>query len=101
MNPLYLHPHKHGVVLAVRVNPKSSKSKIAGIIGEELKITLNAPPVDGKANKELTKLLSKTFSIPKSNITLLSGETSRSKRLLLNGLDAQDVIDILGMILKK
>ncbi len=101
MNPLYLHPHKHGVVLAVRVNPKSSKSKITGIIGEELKITLNAPPIDGKANKELIKLLSKTFSIPKSKITLLSGESSRSKRILLNTLDAQDVINSLGVFLKK
>ncbi len=100
MNPPYLHPHNQGVVLAVRVTPKSSQSKISGIIGEELKIMLNAPPVDGKANQELIKLLSKTCSIPKSHITLLSGETSRSKRLLINGLDEQDIIDALGAILK-
>ena len=101
MNPPYLHPHKHGIVLTVRVTPKSSKSKITGIIGEELKIMLNAPPVDGKANQELIKILSKTFSIPKRNITLLSGETSRSKSILLNDLEAKDVIDVLGNIIQK
>ena len=62
-----------------RVQPGASKSKIAGLYGDSLKITLNAPPVDGKANEELIKFLSKTLDIPKSSVSIISGETNRSK----------------------
>lgn len=91
MNPPFLQPHKDGATLAVRVTPKSSRSQIAGIVGDELKITLNAPPADGQANKELIHLLSKTFSIPKSQIEIISGQTARSKRLLLRGIDPTSI----------
>lgn len=68
------------LLLAVYVQPRSSKTQIVGAYGDRLKIKITAPPVDGKANKELIKLLAKTFSVPKSNISLLNGETSREKR---------------------
>ncbi|MBN2329735.1 MAG: YggU family protein [Candidatus Omnitrophica bacterium] len=85
-NPVFLQEHDSGVILCIRVSPKSSRSQIAGVIGDELKVSLNAPPVDGKANKELVKLLAKTFSIPKNCVEILSGESSRSKRILLHGV---------------
>ncbi|MEI6056325.1 MAG: DUF167 domain-containing protein [Lentisphaerota bacterium] len=62
-----------------RVQPGASKSSISGLYGDSIKITLNAPPVDGKANEELIKFLSKTLDIPKSSISIISGETNRSK----------------------
>jgi uncharacterized protein (TIGR00251 family) len=95
MNPAYLQSHNDGVIVAVRVTPKSSQSKIIGPHGDELKITLNAPPVDGKANKELIRLLSKTFHIPKTEIHIVSGETSRSKKLLLSGCSVETVLNTL------
>lgn len=82
-NPIFLQTHNDGVILSIRVAPKSSRSQIVGVMGDELKISLNAPPVDGRANKELIRLLAKTFSIPKSGVEILSGESSRSKRILL------------------
>ncbi len=91
MNPTVLKPHNEGVILSIRVNPKASKSGINGLIGDELKINLNAPPTDGQANKELIKLLSKTFSIPKSQVKIISGETSRSKKILLINADEQTI----------
>lgn len=91
MNPTVLKPHNDGVILSVRVTPKASKSGISGLIGEELKITLNAPPADGQANKELIKLLSKTFSIPKTQIKIISGQTARSKKILLINADEQTI----------
>jgi uncharacterized protein len=97
MNLPFLQPHKEGVTLAVRVTPKSSRSQIAGIVGDELKITLNAPPADGQANKELVRLLSKTFAVPKSRIEIISGETSRSKRVLLRGIDLDAIQSSLSM----
>jgi hypothetical protein len=68
------------LLLAVHVQPRSSKTEIMGIYAERLKIKITAPPVDGKANKELIKLFAKLFSVPKSHISLLNGETSREKR---------------------
>ncbi|MEK7991005.1 MAG: DUF167 family protein [Thiotrichaceae bacterium] len=68
------------LLLAVHVQPRSSKTEIIGVYGERLKIKITAPPVDGKANKELIKLFAKLFSVPKSHIYLLNGETSREKR---------------------
>lgn len=69
------------LVLKIVVQPKAGKDEIVGPQGDELKIRIKAPPVDGKANDGLVKFLSKTFKVPKSNIHLISGEASRHKRL--------------------
>lgn len=62
-----------------RVQPGASKSSISGYYGDSLKVCLHAPPVDGKANEELIKFLSKTLDLSKSAISIISGETNRSK----------------------
>lgn len=79
------------MVLAVRVTPKSARSRIVGEVDGELKIALHAPPAEGRANAELLHLLSKTFGIPKSRLAILSGETSRTKRILFQGLHPDDL----------
>jgi uncharacterized protein (TIGR00251 family) len=71
------------LLLHVLVQPKAGKDEIAGLHGDELKVRIKAPPVDGAANQALVKFFSKLFKVPKSNITILSGETSRHKRLLI------------------
>ena len=63
----------------VTVSPKSSKSEIM-ISGDNIKIYLNSPPADGKANSELIKLLSKQLHVAKSSINIVKGEKSRKKR---------------------
>ncbi|QCI28897.1 DUF167 domain-containing protein [Caminibacter pacificus] len=70
------------VIINVKAQPNSSKNKIAGIYGESLKINIKAPAVEGAANKELIKFISKEFKIPKSEIEL-KGETSKRKQLIL------------------
>ena len=72
------------LILRVKVQPKASKDEIAEIMGGTVKIRITAPPVDGKANKHLIAYLAKLFKVGKSNISLLSGETSREKRLLIS-----------------
>ena len=67
--------------------PRASKSEIVGELGGALKIKLSAPPVDGAANKELIKLLSKQFGVSKSKIEIVSGETSKKKRVRIDGFD--------------
>ena len=67
----------------MRVQPKSSKDEFAEVLGERIKLRITAPPVDGKANKHLIKLLSKWFKVPKSSISIKSGETGRNKHLII------------------
>lgn len=72
-----------GVKLYIKASPLASKSEILGVIQDALKIRIAAPAVDGKANEELIKFLSKRLKIPKSDIKLTSGDTSKYKCILL------------------
>ena len=71
-------------ILHLRVQPKASRDAFAGPYGEDAyKVAITAPPVDGKANAHLIRYLAKQFGVPRSQIYLISGETSRSKTLRL------------------
>ena len=70
------------VYLKIKAQPNSSKNKIAGMYGDAIKINIKAPAVEGAANKELIKFLSKEFKIPKSEIKI-KGETSKQKTVIL------------------
>jgi len=76
------------MILSIRVIPRSPRSKIDGRRGDALLVRLAAPPVDGAANEALIDLLSREFQVPKRQIAILSGTTSRDKRVELGGLDA-------------
>jgi uncharacterized protein (TIGR00251 family) len=65
------------------IQPKSREDKVVGVVGSSLKIRLTAPPIDGKANKQLIKYLSKLFKVRQSAITLVSGHRSRQKRVCI------------------
>ncbi len=75
--------HPEGFVLGVRVQPRASQNAIRGIHGDALKITLTAPPVGGAANKACVAFLAKKLGLPKAALEILSGHTSRNKRLLI------------------
>ena len=79
----FLQENNNGIILKVFVQPRSSKNMIAGQHGDALKIKLTAPPVDGAANKMCVQYLAKCLKVPKSSIKIISGHTSRTKRLLL------------------
>lgn len=80
-----------GVTLAVRAQPGARKTAITGIYGEgplaQLRIAVHAPPLEGRANAALIEFLAETFSLPRSAIGLLSGDSSRSKVFLLRGIN--------------
>ena len=80
-----LTERKDGISLAVRVQPRASRSGVAGEVDGALKLRLAAPPVDGEANEELVRLLAKLFALPRANISLLAGATSKNKIVLLAG----------------
>ena len=70
---------KDGVILNIHATPRASKSQVQGLYGDALKVRLQAPPVDGKANKYLIGFLAGFFGVPKSKITLLKGATNKFK----------------------
>ena len=80
----------NGVTLAVRAQPGARKTAIAGIYGEgpaaQLRIAVHAPPLEGRANQALIEFLADAFSLPKSAVEILSGQSSRSKVFLLRGI---------------
>lgn len=86
-----------GAQFALRVQPRSSRNAIAGLIGDAIKLAITAPPVDGKANHAVVEYLAKLFSVPKSSIAIVSGETGRNKLIAIRGLSAEQVRKALGV----
>jgi uncharacterized protein (TIGR00251 family) len=74
-----------GLVLVLHVQPGAKKTGFAGLHGEAMKLRLAAPPVDGKANAVLCAFLAEFCGVPKSAVTLVAGETSRAKRVRIEG----------------
>ena len=71
------------LIVSLRVIPRASKDGFQGLLGDALKVRIQAPPVEGKANTYLLRFLSKQWKIPKSTLELLSGETGRNKRICI------------------
>jgi len=78
-----------GCTVTFKVIPRASKSEFIGREEAWIKIRLQAPPVDGKANEALIKFLSDHFKIPRRDITVVSGQTSRLKIIRLAGVPAE------------
>ena len=78
------------LTIKIKVEPRSSKSEIVGPHGDGLKVKLISPPVEGKANKELIILLSKDLKIPKKNIKIISGQSSKNKVVKIIGVSKID-----------
>jgi uncharacterized protein len=69
----------HELRLRLRVQPRASRDRLGEPMGDRLKVTITAPPVDGKANEHLLRFLAREFRVPRGAVTLVSGETGREK----------------------
>ena len=85
-----------GVSFAVRVQPRASRTAIAGVVGDALKVSLAAPPVDGKANEALIRFLADWLDVPRASVEIASGEASRNKVVRVSGVTAEFVRSRLG-----
>jgi uncharacterized protein (TIGR00251 family) len=89
-----------GVTLAVRAQPGAKKTAITGVYGEgtaaQLKIAVQAPPVEGRANEALIAVLADLFALPRKDVTLISGNTNRSKVFLLKGVSPDRARSVLN-----
>jgi len=79
------------VILDLHIQPGAKKTEVAGLHGDALKIRLAAPPVDGKANEALIRFLADKVGCSKAAVGIVSGETSRSKRVRIRGVAAEAV----------
>jgi uncharacterized protein (TIGR00251 family) len=73
------------------VQPRASRNEITGVHGDMLKVRLMAPPVDGAANAALTELIARTFDVPTRSVRIVSGATSRTKSVEIDGVSASEV----------
>ncbi len=80
-----------GVILNVHAVPRAARNAIQGLHGEAVKIRLQAPPVEGKANRALLRCLSEALDVPERQLTLLSGAAGRRKRVLIAGLSRPEI----------
>ena len=79
------------VLLTVQIVPRASKSEVVGIHGDALKIRIQAPPVDGKANLALREFVAEKLGVAMSAVSLVSGETSRRKVLKIVGVTMEKI----------
>ena len=86
-----------GVTFAVKIHPRARKNAIAGELGDALKVSLTAPPVEGRANDACIEFFAKLLKVPRSSVTIASGQTSRNKVIRVAGLPADELRRRLGL----
>lgn len=81
----------NGVLFAVKIHPRAKKNAISGELGEALKLSLTAPPIEGRANEACIEFLAKLLKVPRSSVTIASGHTNRYKVIRVAGVSGQHV----------
>ena len=81
---------------AIRVHPRAKKNAITGELGDALKVSLTIPPIDGRANEACIEFFAILLKVPRSSVTIASGQTSRNKVIRVAGLTAGQVRERLG-----
>lgn len=90
--PAFLTVQSDGVTLAIKLQPRASKTEIGEITGSELRVKVTAPPVDAAANEALLRLLADKLDCPRGKVELIRGHTARHKVVKLHGLNAAAVV---------
>ena len=91
-----IHISDQGVSFAVRVHPRAKKDAITGELGDALKVSLTAPPADGRANEACIAFFAKLLNVPRSSVTIASGHSSRNKVIRVVGIAADQVRELLS-----
>lgn len=93
---LTIRPHAEGATLAVRAQPKAKRDAVGGDRGGALKVSVTAPPEDGRANAAVLEVLRAVLKLPRARIELLSGHTSRDKVVLVRGVTPDELAALLA-----
>ncbi len=89
---------ENGCLIGFHIVPGSSINEVSGMYGDDIKIKLKAPPVDGKANLLLVEYLSDLTGLKKNDVVIKSGLSGRSKRIFFNGCSQADIKIKLGIV---
>lgn len=95
MDTLDLKDSGQEVTFAVKVVPRARRDEIAGVEGTAVKVRLNAPPVEGKANEALVKFLAAELGVRRADVEILRGETARHKLVRVRGVTAGRLRELL------
>ena len=92
-----IHDTAAGAAFAIKVHPRAKRNAITGAIGDALKVALTAPPVDGKANQACIEFFAKLLKVPRSSVTIASGQASRNKVIWVAGVSPEEVRKRIGL----
>jgi uncharacterized protein (TIGR00251 family) len=92
---LLIHETTDGVTFAVKVHPRAKKNAITGELGDALKVSLTTPPVESRGNEACIEFFAKLLKVPRSSVTIASGQASRNKVIRVAGVTGQYVRDRL------
>jgi len=92
---LALHETAWGITFAVKVQPRAKNNAVVGKLGNALKVALTAPPVDGRANQACIEFFADLLNLPRSAVTIVSGQSSRNKVIRVTGISAEALADKL------
>jgi hypothetical protein len=84
--------------LDILVQPRCSREGVGPVVGDRLKVSVNAPPVDGKANEAMQRVLAETFGVPRSAVTILRGETGKRKTVRIAGVTAAAAAQVIARV---
>jgi len=91
------HESAAGVTFAIKVQPRAKKNAISGTLGDALKVSLTAPPIEGKANEACIEFFAKLLKVSRSSVTIAAGQTSRNKVIRVAALSAKEVESRLSL----
>ena len=80
------------VTFSVRLHPKARRERIAGVVGDALKLEVTAPPVQGKANDACTRFFAEFLKVPRASVTIAAGTGSRNKAIRISGVSDEEVL---------
>jgi len=84
--------------LDIVVQPRCPREGIGPVVGDRLKVSVNAPPVEGKANEAVQRVLAETFGVPRSAVTILRGETGKRKTVRIAGVTAAVAMRLIATL---
>ena len=86
-----IHDTPSAATFVVKVHPRAKNNAITGEIGDALKVSLTAPPIEGRANEACIEFLANLLKLPRSSVTIASGQNSRRKVIRVVGLSAEEI----------
>lgn len=92
-----VHESSDGATFSVKVHPRAKRNAITGVLGNALKLSLTSPPLEGRATGACIEFFAKLLKVPRSSVTIASGQTSRQKTIRVVGLSPDEVRKRIGI----